>query len=283
MGFFGEFLFGSDSKKRAMSRLKLDYLNRYGSMATDIERAFDPIIAQVSRFREQNIGQYRSDMQSAMRSYSDAFERAQREYATGMGQAITEMKTGRDSTIEMLRQTVARQQQATTARNAFTGLGGTTFGQQQVVGIGTQGALQEGVIREQYAQQLSALEAQRAAGMSGMTMQYGGGMSAMGSAMAAGSSNAFMQYGGQINALETARLQAAFGARSTGLAGYFGASRAGAALQGSSALGGPILSAFGSAFGSWANQGFANPFQQPPMNAGVNTGQVGVYGNQAIT
>jgi hypothetical protein len=61
----------------------------------------------------------------------------------------------------LLRQTTQTEQQKMSARNAFTGIGQTTFGQGKIASLGQQGALQEGVVREQYAQQLSALEAQR--------------------------------------------------------------------------------------------------------------------------
>jgi hypothetical protein len=287
MGFFGELLYGSDSRKRAMSRLKSDYLTRYGQLSQDIERSFDPIIGQISQFREQNISRYRTDIGTAMQNYTAAFDRAQRQYETGMGQAISEMRTGRESTIEMLRATVARQEQAATMRNAFTGLGGTTFGQQSVQRIGTQGALQEGMIREQYAQQLSALEAQRASGLSGMSMQYGSGIAQMGAQMATGTSSLFQNYGSQITGAELARQQQAYGARGVGLAGYFGAAQARAALEGGDAarFGQMGMSIIGAGLGSWAAGGFTNPFASggvAPMNAGVNTGQIGVQGPYGI-
>lgn len=259
MGFFGQLLFGSDSKKRAAEALKADYMSRYGQYAADIERSFDPIIAQISQFRDQNIGRYRSDFETSMRNYSDAFSKAQQQYGTGMDKALAEMRTGRESTIEMLRQTVARQQQTATARNAFTGLGSTTFGQARVEQIGTQGALQEGVVREQYAQQLSGLEAQRAMGLSGMTMQYGSGIAQMGAQMAQGTSALYQNYGTQITGAELARQQQAYGARGMGMQGYFGAQAARQSLEGGDAarFGSLGMSAAGGLFGSWAGSGFS--------------------------
>ena len=276
MGIFGELFFGSDSKKKAMGRLKQDYMSRYGQFATDIERSFDPIISQISQFREQNISRYRTDLESSMRQYSDAFRQAQEQYGTGMDKALTEMRTGRESTIEMLRQTVARQQQATTARQAFSGLGMTTFGQRNVTNIGTQGALQEGLVREQYASQLSALEVQRAAGLSGMTMQYGTGIAQMGAQMAQGTSGLFQNYGSQITGAEMARQQQSFGARGMGLSGYFGARTAQAQLAGqaTAAFGGMLMSVGGSALGSWAGSGFANPFGGNGSDASLTAAQL---------
>jgi hypothetical protein len=285
MGFFGELLFGSDSKKRAMSRLKQEYLTRYGDYATDIERSFQPVIDRLSSFRESNVSQYRQDFQRTMEDFRRNYESTRAEYGAGMDRALGEMRIGRESTIAMLRQTVARQEQAATARNAFSGLGSTTFGQQSVQRVGMQGALQEGAIREQYASQLSALEAQRAAGLSGMGMQYGTNMAQMGTQMAAGSGAMSQQYNFQIAQMMAQQQAAATSARGVGLAGYFGAAQARAALEGGDAarFGQMGMSIVGAGLGSWAASGFANPFAAAaPVNAGVNTAQIGVQGPYAI-
>jgi len=289
MGFLGEALFGSDSKKAALDKLKRDYLSRYGQYATQIETSFEPILSRISENRASNLAQYRDDFARTMSDYQRTFEQARTDYAQGMERAIGEYRTGREATIAMLRQNVSKQQEAATARQAFSGLGATTFGQRRVESIGTQGALQESAIREEYARGLSGLEAQRAAGLSGMTLQYGGTMANMGAQMATGSSSLLGMYNNQyVNAMMTQN-QMAQSARGVGLAGYFGAAQARAALEGqaTAGLGQMGLSIIGSGLGSWAAGGFANPFASGAAPAagtvaGVNTGQVGVYGGTGI-
>ena len=285
MGFFGELLFGSDSKKRAMSRLKNDYLTRYGDFASQIERSFDPILSRISANRAENISQYRADFERTMGDFQRTFQQARTDYTEGMDRAIGEYRTGREATIAMLRQTVSKQQQEAASRGAFSGLSATTFGQRRIESIGTQGALQESAIREEYARGLSGLEAQRAAGLSGMTMQYGGTMANLGAQMGSTTSNLMQQYNTQYTGMMMTQAQQAQAARGVGLAGYFGAAQARAALEGGDAarFGQMGMSLISAGLGSWAAGGFSNPFSAAPVNAGFNPNQLGVQGPFANT
>jgi hypothetical protein len=161
-----------------------------------------------------------------------------------MDRALGEYRTGRESSIAMLRQTVARQQQAATARNAFTGLGQSSFGAARVEGIGIQGALQEGAIREQYAAGLSNLEAQRAAGMSTLSTQMGSGLSALSQQQANTLSNMYQTYSTNLAMYRQQGMAAEFGLRGQGVS-------AAVQFQGQAAqLAGAGLNAAGSAMGS---------------------------------
>lgn len=235
---------GNRSRRDAMNRMAGAAQRAYGNLATEYQSAFAPIMDRLSSERVANIDLYRQEMGRARDDFTRYFEQAQQQYGAGMERAIGEYRTGRESTIALLRQTIERQQQAQTARNAFSGIGQTSFGASQIQSIGQQGVLQEGAIREQYAAGLSALEAQRAQGLSSISAQMGQGLSGLQQAQAANLSNIYQQYSGNIANMQMAGLSNQFNMRQQGLQVAFGARQQAAGMAGG------MTSAFGSALGS---------------------------------
>ena len=134
----------ASQKRQALKGMKRAVIRDYRELGEEYKNLFDPIMQQYSRERESNISLYRSNMQRAEQSFSQYFNQARTEYGSGMDRALGEMRIGRESTIEATRQETRRQQASQTSSNAFTGLGQTSFGQQRVQNIGSQGALREG-------------------------------------------------------------------------------------------------------------------------------------------
>jgi len=230
------------SALRATSRAAIADFRDLGDEYGDL---FSPIMEQYSRERQANMSLYRTEMQRAEQSFSRYFEQARTEYGAGMDRALGEMRIGRESSIEATRQETRRQESAQTASNAFSGLGQTTFGQQRVQNIGSQGALREGMIREQYASRLSALEMQRAAGMSTLSAQMGQGMSGIQQSLANNLSNMYQTYSGNIANMQQQGLGRQFNIYQQGL-------NVGYEFRGQAAdLAGASTSAFGSALGSF--------------------------------
>jgi len=213
---------------------------------------FAPVMEQYTKEREANMTLYRDEMLRAEQSFSRYFEQARTEYGAGMDRALGEMRIGRESAIEATRQETRRQEAAQTASNAFTGIGQTTFGQQRVQNIGSQGALREGMIREQYAGQLSALEAQRAQGMSTLSAQMGQGMSGIQQSLATNLSNIYQTYSGNIANMQTQGLNAQFNLLQQGYnIGYqYKGQAAGLAGGGVAALGSAVGSIGGALLGA---------------------------------
>ena len=243
---------GQRSKRRALLGMKAMAIDDFRNLGDEYKDLFDPIISQYSREREANMSLYRAEIQRAEQSFSRYFEQARTEYGAGMDRALGEMRIGRESTIALSRQETERQQQGARARNAFTGLGQTSFGQGQVQAIGRQGVLQEGAIREQYAGQLSALEAQRAQGMSTLSAQMGQGVSGIQQSLAANLSNMYQTYSGNIANMQQQGLGAQFNMYQQGMnVGYqFGGQAANLAGAGVSAFGSALGSFGGSLFGA---------------------------------
>lgn len=292
---------GEHSRRRALRAIGRAAMAEYGQMADQYGSAFSGILDRYSQDRAANLGSYRAEMDRARSDYTRYFEQARGEYAAGMDRALGEMRTGREATIELQRQQTARAEQRARSMNAFTGLAQSSFGQGRVEAIGRQGVLQEGAIREQYAQQLSALEAQRAAGMSSLSAQMGGGLATIGQQQAGGISNIYQSYSGNMAQMGQQALANEYNLRQRGLDIGFQYRGQAAGMVGSStmAFGNAISSLGGSLFAQGLNNmfppsGFGPPTMGgqwyagsplPPSNlsAGVNTGQVGVYGNNAMT
>jgi hypothetical protein len=259
---------GAGAKRAALARAKTQAIADFRELGDEYADLFGPIMQQYSREREQNMALYRTEMQRAEQSFTRYFDQARTEYGQGMDRALGEMRIGRESMIESTRQETRRQEAAQTASNAFTGLGQTTFGQQRVQNIGAQGALREGVIREQYASQLSALEAQRAQGMSTLSAQMGQGLSGMQQNMAGNLSNLYQTYSGQIANLQTMGLGQQFNMYQQGL--NLGYNFQGQAANLAGAAFAPLSSIFGSAAGSLVGAGINS--LTAPSASGFPTG-----------
>lgn len=277
MSWFSEVLSGGAGARRAaLGRVRQQAVSEFRDLGDEYSGLISGVIDQYTRDRETNMGLYRTEMNRAITDFTRYFDQARTEYGAGMERALGEMRIGRESTIELSRQQTQRQQQAAAARNAFTGLGQTSFGQGRLEAIGRQGVLQEGAIREQYAGQLSALEAQRASGMSTLSAQMGQGISGMQQMLAGNLSNLYQSYSGQIANLQTMALGNQFNMYQQGM--NIGFNYAGQAANLSGAAFQPFGSIIGSAAGSLVGAGI-NSWMSPSMSP-PNTYN-GLYTNQA--
>jgi hypothetical protein len=261
--------FGARSRRRALAALAQQAKTEYRGLATEYQGLFEPILAQYTRERESNVNLYRQEIEKARTDFTNYFEQARQQYGAGMDKAISEMRIGRESTIAFQRQQTERAQQRATAANAFSGLGQTTFGQQRLESIGRQGVLQEGAIREQYAGQLSSLEASRAQGLSTLSAQMGQGLSGIQQSMAANLSNIYQTYSGNIANMQQGALTNRMNLIQQGY-------NIGFQNQGQAAnLAGAMTSAFGSAMGSIGGAMFGaglSGMMTPSVGAGAAAG-----------
>jgi hypothetical protein len=229
-------ILGGRSKKKALERLRDMAFREYRSLGEQYMSSFTPILDTLRQERATNIQTYRSDMQASISSYEKYFDQARKDYETGYGQAIGAYETGRENTIEILRQQVKQQQRAAKAAQAFSGVGLSSFGQQRVAGIGTQGVLQEGAIREQYAQGLSNLYAQQAAGLSSLSAQQGAAIAGTQQAMASGVASMYQSYGQNMANLQSQALSNQYNILQQGYGIAFGAQQGVANLAGNTMM-----------------------------------------------
>lgn len=177
----------ADAQKRALDQLRAQAQQQYTQLSDYNLKQSDEILTSFLADRSSNIGDYKqtyeslianfdakyadvtsayaSGMQGMSAIWGTGMNDLEQQYRSGMQQAYTTAAGGRDATIAAIRQATESSLARTMQRQALTGLGGTTFGQGQLTGIEQQGALQEGVVQEQYASQLSGIQAATTSGL----------------------------------------------------------------------------------------------------------------------
>ena len=249
----------------------------YRALGHEYFNELTPVLQQYMSQRQSTMGVYRASMRQSQRLYRQYFEQARGEYDAGMGRALEEMRTGRESTIALTRQTTRSQRARATQANAFTGMGYSMAGQQRVEGVERQGDLQEGMIREQYAAQLSALEAQRAQGLSTISAQMGQGLAGIEQSLAGGYANMQQSFASNIMNFQQQQIQGqfAFNQRGTDFRYQNQAQAAQLAGASQSAFGGALSSIGGAVFGAGLS-GMGTATSTPTGLAGQSASTTGI-------
>lgn len=150
------------------------------------------------------------DLQSDYDSYLE-------EYTQRTDAAMATYDVGRQNTLAAIQQNTLDSQRQAKAQQAFSGMGNTSFGGAQVAGIGLQGAMQQGMVEEQYAAGMAQMQQGQAAGIVGLQQnragltaelgsQYASGLAGMQQNFASQGANLAMQGHGQYLNLQTAPL-----------------------------------------------------------------------------
>jgi hypothetical protein len=188
-GIFGKK--AADAQKRALDQMRANAQREYTQLANYGLEQSDEILTSFLVDRSSNIGDYRqtyeslianfdakyADVTSAYASgaqgmsaiWNTGMNDLEQQYRSGMQQAYTTAAGGREATIAAIRRATESSVARTAQRQALMGIGSTTFGQGQLTGIEQQGALQEGVVQEQYASQLSGIQAAMTSGLANIS------------------------------------------------------------------------------------------------------------------
>jgi len=154
----------------------------YGQLSADQEERFSGLLERFSSSYDSSVTGY-EDAGAALIGDIDSFYD---EILSGMagrqGEALATYDVGRQNTLAATRQATEASAARQVGQNAFGGLGNTTFGNAAVSGIRAQGALQEGVIEEQYAAGKANMMNQQALSFAGLQGQKANLMSGMGQA-----------------------------------------------------------------------------------------------------
>lgn len=199
MGLFDS-IFGGKSRQRRAQEQQIAALQSglrglgtqaaaaYGTLAGEVGGFYQPSLDYqqqqmdlvLNRFmadRQANIDQYRTGYEQNISQFQTAYDDLRRQYTAGMERVYGEAATGRQAMLESVDVATQRNVARMQARNAFSGLGLTTFGQQAVAAQESEGARQRGVIQEQYAGQLAAIRQAQTAGETALAQQQAGGLS----------------------------------------------------------------------------------------------------------
>jgi hypothetical protein len=159
---------GQDRQNAASNAL----MGQYTGVADEYSDRNDSIISQFQEMLQSSQGEYTSNFESMLQTFQDRSTSTIDQYTAGMDEAIATYGVGRDNTLKHIDQNTEAAQRRQTQSNAFSGLGNTTFGSSQVAAHGAQGAMQKGMVEEQYATGLSALQQGKTQGETGLRTQF---------------------------------------------------------------------------------------------------------------
>jgi hypothetical protein len=215
----------ADAKQRAYRTMTEWAGGQYQDLGKYQQEQQDKILKSFLENRTTNLAQYKGGYETLIGDFDTRFKELETAYSQasagitsqfreGMGRVRETAAVGRTNTLAAIdqatTQSLARMQQA----QAFTGLGGTTFGQSALAAEQRQGALQKGVVEEQYASQLAGIEQALTQGVSSLEQQRLANLTQMQQARVGGGLAMRQQLLGQTFAQreDVARQRAALGA-----------------------------------------------------------------------
>lgn len=159
---------GNMSRKGDMGQAAGRVMAAYQQMIDEQRERFGQIEGQYSDVYSGAIGDYRENYAAAVAQLDDRYENLLSQYTAGMDESIAAMDLGIADSRTAIRQATQSGVRRQQAANAMTGLGNTTYGSSVVAGLERQGALQEGVLNEQYASTRAGMLATQAQGTAGI-------------------------------------------------------------------------------------------------------------------
>jgi len=217
--------------------------DQYAQLQGEQSERFESIMGQFDDTFSGTMEDFYSGMSEQVDLVNAAYDNILSTYQAGMGESIAAYDVGRQNTLASIQQSTQDAQRRAIAQQSFSGMGNTSFGSAQVAGIGLQGAMQEGMVEEQYATGMSQLLANQTSGIAGLQQQQIGmtsqlGQTAAGAGLTAGmaggqfAANLGMQGLGQYLNLGTAPLNQVYGGQMQAAAMPSGTGMIGSALGG---------------------------------------------------
>jgi hypothetical protein len=211
---FGD-LFGQDTSRRnrALSAMQERIGTDFERLRAEVGAGYDALRQAFLSERSATMDLLRSEYDSLLSDYDERYRAMRRDFDSGMEAAIGEYRTGRDSTLALIEQDTDAAAARRTAANAFTGVGQTSFGADQVDAIRRQGALQRGAVLEQYGAGLASLLGDAARGRASLDGNALSAAAAIRGERARGVSDAFVRFGSGALGAQEAGLQMRTGIR----------------------------------------------------------------------
>jgi hypothetical protein len=172
----------ADSKQRAFRTMTEWAGGQYQDLGKYQQEQQDKILKSFLENRSGNLSQYTTDYTKLIGDFDTRFKELETAYnqqasgitsqfREGMGEVKRIAGVGRTNTLAAIEQATSRNIARMSQAQAFTGLAGTTFGQGVLAAEESQGALQKGVVEEQYASQLAGIEQALVSGVSSLEQQ----------------------------------------------------------------------------------------------------------------
>jgi hypothetical protein len=191
MGLFDSlFGGGGDGLKKPIARMEADYAKLRGEQ----ESAFAKFANQFTMERANNADVYSKQYNEAIGKYSDLMAQSRQAFQAAGAKAYETLASGRDATLQLLQQETNKAVGRQTLSGMLTGLSNTTFGQNAINAVSTQGALQAAAVKEQYAQTLANAQMAQATALAGMEQQTAQSLFGAGLNAATAQANIYNQY-----------------------------------------------------------------------------------------
>ena len=186
---------GNRQQQQAIGEAGNWLMGHFEGIAGDVNEQYENLLAQYSDLMMGPDSGYTATYNQLTGDLDSMYDNMLSEFRTGREEVLSAYDIGRTNTLAAIDQSTQDAQRRAVASQAFTGMGNTSFGAAQVAGIGTQGALQKGVVEEQYATGranilgqttagIAGIQGQQIASTQGLGSQYMGGMQNYASSLA---------------------------------------------------------------------------------------------------
>ena len=188
----------ADAKGRVYRNMTQWTQGQYQDIGEYQQAAQQDLMTSFVNSRKQNLDQYTAQYNTLIADYDTRYRELEQAYAQqamgveqrfgeGMARVRQTAEVGRVNTLAAIDQATQSSLRRMTQAQAFMGLGGTSFGQAALSAEERAGALQRGVVEEQYAGQLAGIEQQTVSGMTQLQQQrLAGQMGLMGQRVTGG-------------------------------------------------------------------------------------------------
>lgn len=204
MGFFTD-LFGSEGDReylfsQAFDQASGDLLTGYGEFQDYLSQAYDMMMGDMGGDR------FRSDYQAGITQLEGALDSARSFMQSSFASQREYLEQGYDASKDQTSAAFDQAMQRTSQRNAFTGMGNTSFGASMLTAIDQQEGNALGLIDERRNENLAALMGQQAAMNSQFELNAGGALMNAQAGLASGSFNTTTAAAGLLQSIGQAGL-----------------------------------------------------------------------------
>ena len=187
----------ADQKQAAYRNLAQWAGGQYSDLGTYQQKEQDAILKTFLDDRSANMTKYSGGYNQLLSDFNSRYQELESTYAQqsagltasyreGMQGVRAIAESGRTNTLAAIDQATNTNVQRMQQSQAFTGLSGTSFGQSGLAAQQSQGALQKGVVEEQYSSQLAGIQQAMVQGTTALEQQRLGTMTQMSQARVGG-------------------------------------------------------------------------------------------------
>ena len=180
---------GNRKQQDAIRRANEWLMGHFEDLSGEVDDRYEGLLGQYSDLMMGEDSGYTATYNQLTGDLDSMYDSMLSEFRTGREEVLSAYDVGRTNTLAAIDQSTQDAQRRAIASQAFTGMGNTSFGAAQVAGLGAQGAMQKGVVEEQYATGRANILGQTTAGIAGIQGQQIASTQGLGSQYMSGMSH----------------------------------------------------------------------------------------------